>query len=399
MHKVSSIQDQLTCLDRQWQTDQISKSIYHKRRKVYTHGRAGYTFNNERDVTKVIDKLALIGKDTSIYPVLHAYDPRRMIQLGLYPTSIDINVPWVVDWLNGVDLESIEFMSVEVSPAHTIGKLHLEMHWKYLTLETLRKQACEDAGSVALTLRDPASLYQQSHRPRTDMRIFLTLSSPLTGETTETFGSGWSFIPVTRYAKGMSKGMYYHDEPQTEFHGTFYYHEPESTTVLAYKTALRAFNKTDAAMKLGLTDETFLDTETLDACDDKKCAQDLFRFITDPDPSPVLAPKYPINNHVIRHLNGVYPRDLMLTPMEAFEIIAPSSETPPTHLPAVRHYAAEYLGLYAAEDYWDQPLCIAARKAGFDIVILENMVGAFQIVTEILDTRPRDESFRCLSRI
>ena len=58
-----------------------------------------------------------------------------------------------------------------------------------------------------------------------------------------------------------------------------------------------------------------------------------------------------------------------------------------------RHYAAHLLGYYAKEDSLDQILCDLARKFGYDVVILTNMVGSQQIVTEVLDTRPREESF------
>lgn len=56
-------------------------------------------------------------------------------------------------------------------------------------------------------------------------------------------------------------------------------------------------------------------------------------------------------------------------------------------------YAGEYLDLYAREDDWDQILCVGAAQAGFDIVVLTSMVGMFQVVTEVLDTRSREESF------
>ena len=79
----------------------------------------------------------------------------------------------------------------------------------------------------------------------------------LVGNKVTIDGEVWSVIPVTRYAAGMSKGLYWDERPQ-DICGTFYYHEPESTTYLAYKTemrdrsegtervanAMRVFNKT-----------------------------------------------------------------------------------------------------------------------------------------------------------
>ena len=55
-----------------------------------------------------------------------------------------------------------------------------------------------------------------------------------------------------------------------------------------------------------------------------------------------------------------------------------------------------YFDLYGLEDVWDQPLCVGASKAGYDIVVLENMVGKYQVVTEVLDTRSREDSFSSL---
>jgi hypothetical protein len=61
-----------------------------------------------------------------------------------------------------------------------------------------------------------------------------------------------------------------------------------------------------------------------------------------------------------------------------------------------KYYAGYYLNLYGAEDFLDQLLCIAANKQGYDVVILENMIGSHQVITEVLDTRERRESFKSL---
>jgi len=42
---------------------------------------------------------------------------------------------------------------------------------------------------------------------------------------------------------------------------------------------------------------------------------------------------------------------------------------------------------------YDQPLCKAARSKGIDVVVLTHMVGAFRLVSEVLDTRERVQSF------
>ena len=50
--------------------------------------------------------------------------------------------------------------------------------------------------------------------------------------------------------------------------------------------------------------------------------------------------------------------------------------------------------LYAKEDGFDQPLCIAMRSMQVDCALLTLMTGSTFVVSEILDARPRQESFR-----
>lgn len=50
-------------------------------------------------------------------------------------------------------------------------------------------------------------------------------------------------------------------------------------------------------------------------------------------------------------------------------------------------------GLFGFEDYFDQPLCVAAKQAGYDMVILTEMIGKFQIVVEVLNTDSREVCF------
>lgn len=65
-----------------------------------------------------------------------------------------------------------------------------------------------------------------------------------------------------------------------------------------------------------------------------------------------------------------------------------SSKSPDTD---TLFYTGNRLGMYAAEDELDQPLCQAAQYLGYDIIILTNMIGSHQVVTEVLDTR--DDSY------
>lgn len=95
-----------------------------------------------------------------------------------------------------------------------------------------------------------------------------------------------------------------------------------------------------------------------------------------------------------RYIDGELPKDLIMTPEEVLsfgvlqDIPLPRSNE--------SHYAAHLLSLYAHEDTSDQPLAKAAQARNIDLVVLTNMPGSYQVVTEILDARPRVDSFRSL---
>lgn len=55
-----------------------------------------------------------------------------------------------------------------------------------------------------------------------------------------------------------------------------------------------------------------------------------------------------------------------------------------------------FTSFYAVGDGLDQILGAAGSVLGYDIIIFQKMVGCFQIITEVLDTRSREESFNSL---
>jgi len=200
------------------------------------------------------------------------------------------------------------------------------------------------------------SLVYSSFRPKTDMSLYRVPSSLKTVDEKE-----WKTIPVTRYSDGMSRGKYHGEKEEgVKYHGTFYYYEPESTTKLAYRTAYRSFNKVTAYEELGGGKCSSIDS-ILRLWSDKKLPLDL-----------------KLTKEQVDCLSGGGDGDI-----EAEEN-------------DIKEYAGNILDLYGAEDGYDQKLCLLAASKGYDIVILEYMVGGFQVVTEILDTRDRLESFRSL---
>lgn len=117
-------------------------------------------------------------------------------------------------------------------------------------------------GDLGLFLTAPRLLYA-SNRPKTDMSLFRTVfNRTVRREDIEVGAAGWSFaviegeiqylIPVTRYATGMPKGLYYAEDPVEgeEYCGTFFYYEPESTTFLSYSTRADFFNKSQCSAVL-----------------------------------------------------------------------------------------------------------------------------------------------------
>ena len=64
--------------------------------------------------------------------------------------------------------------------------------------------------------------------------------------------------------------------------------------------------------------------------------------------------------------------------------------------PDLSQYAAHFWEIYGKEDVFDQSVAKMADYFGYDIVILENMVGSHQVVTEVLDCRSRVDSFASL---
>ena len=380
-------------LDSLRNSHEITDEEYYTKRNKFVNVEGAYVFETDEDIIQLVDKLASAAEDDIIFPVKYVSNPKRMMQLGLWPTSIEMGSLWVADWLSGVSTDIIESWNTTISPEFLISHLHDEMVWKYSTMETIIKEAVQTCNSIKLKLYAPEMLYKQSNRPITDMSLFrspLSLTcrrenivrnkllihegkvlTGMSGRLSGVHPEAWNVIPVTRYAQGMSKGLYHGDvETPKDVCGTFYYHEPESTTLLAYRTSLRAFNKTDACLKLGLR----LSANTR--------VGDNFTLKLDLG--------------VKKHIDGVYPLNLMMTQSILNDAMEEENVHPNLDIYEVPHYAADVLDLYAAEDHLDQPLCNAARNAGYDVVILENMVGAFQIVTEVLDTRSREDSFKSL---
>ncbi len=261
-------------------------------------------------------------------------------------------------------------------------------NWEYSTLDYCRKRALQFCDSFNLLFHNRDALYP-SLRPITDMRLFKTPACGfydeflLDKERLEVLcHEGFrSYVPVTRYSKGMSRGLYYNSKGKRPYTGTFYYLECSSSTLLTFdKERMREYkNKYEAALDMcpAALDGAF------NASPWHK------KFLSNPNQTTV-------------------PDDLMLTPKELIKV---SREVESESfmimesrvqkrlvdiVPQTKEYAGVVLGLFALEDALDEDLFFAAKKADIDILVFRNMVGSRKVVSEVFDIRDREKSFASL---
>lgn len=234
--------------------------------------------------------------------------------------------------------------------------------------------------SVIVSYKNPK--YSHSRYPRT--------GRPL---STMTFAGnncviGALYLPVIRY-----EGLYHGPtKADSTICGTFYYYEPDSTNFLNLGRVLVAANKIDASIKL----DTFISNETQTAI-----ATSLVRH----------ALSFSDSRYVLR--TGQLPHDIVTEFDDAVEFFSkiledetdvdtniydfskyPNSNTnekiDSLYEKNGSYWASDLVGIF---DPLDQLLCNAARKAGYDTVILQREPGETRAVTEILDVRDRSVSY------
>jgi hypothetical protein len=297
-----------------------------------------------------------------LYPVTYVEDPLALIHGGFFPTSFDVNESYFVDYVMTGDVHLAQFWSGKFGIQKKLMALHKEPVWVYHTLNKYIQDGIKEAISLPLLLFTPQLVYRESNRPRTDMALFL----PLHQSTNEAVDK---YIPVTRYAAGMSAGLY--NKPTTEqFCGTFYYSEPESATGLMYQKSRTFLNKYEAVKALDTKGQ--------------------YRHLL-----------YKLSTNIVfmAFIKDELPEGLMMTPEQfmklnyQFGLGWPSSTT---NLKQTPHYMGSQLGLYTLEDILDQPLCLLGKQHGLHIIKLRRMVGFYNLVEEVLDCRDRAVSFASL---
>ena len=408
-------------MDEQAFYDRVEDNYEDIKSSLIVKHKPGYAYyfgkNDQEFIEELVDQANASEQEAYyIWPVARVKDPRALIRMGFFPTSVNISLKWFVDWYYGTDLESLEFWW---SPWYEDVKKYLtnltrESRWVYYSIDTWKRWASASALSVGLRILANETLYK-SMRPKTDMGIFRTTISWRTDKEDIVKGQmnpdkmfyidpqtekkvfskeRWLTIPVTRYSGGMSRGLFFEESKNKEFCGTFYYHEPESSTYLAYQTSHRSFNKYTAMKELlkiferndSKIMEHIKNTPRKNLTEEFVYYKDYIEGIHEEDLQDVRL-----------YSEGALPANLMMTPEEASKYQRSSDkDIDPASLPQVKYYCPESFHLYAAEDMFDQPLCLLCKRLKIDILVLKNMIGSFQVVTEILDARDRKESFKSL---
>jgi hypothetical protein len=217
--------------------------------------------------------------------------------------------------------------------------------------------------------------------------------------------SGRYLIPVVRYAKGMSRGMYQESsQKEDEYCGTFYYFEPDSQfNLLSTKGILIANNKVEACLLLGISVDdirNYLVPKYHNENNITKISDlphELIPKILDflgpdyyrEDKDKILDPQE-LENYINRLLELIFLtwnfNEQSSNIKDFNNILLNYSEN--------KQYNSKY---YAIEDKLDQPLCLTARVLKINVIILKYMAGKNRVVTEVLDTRTRVESYDNIS--
>jgi hypothetical protein len=375
-----------------------------------------YSLDTDADIISLISSLSETPNDTgTLVLIRHCFDYRRLIRYGFIPESKYIHSGIEDDYLTG--MRDGEMMFWHNKSSQSIQRV---LGWKHHTLESAKRVGITMGDSLPLILLSdyPGQYtYNKSKRPRNDMSMFKTainhriskedIAKDVDSDFSSITLSGvtWKLIPVTRYAAGMKRGLFYNGTTDEEseadvYCGTFYYLEEESDTYLMVreKNTHQSFNKTTAMREIAPDKITYTkNSHIVDA--------HIYGHIS---VHPVLVLGAPMDGSQKTRLpvhclqcpdgplgsalpNGL-PQDLILTPQEVGKVLGLDT----SGLDQTPHYAGVKMTLYAEEDRFDQPLCIACKERGIDVLILTHMVGSRQVVKEVLDTRSRSESFNSL---
>lgn len=265
----------------------------------------------------------------------------------------------------------------------------------------------------------PATSFYKSYRPITSMsllrqstyKILFNVNPPPNG--IPFCHQGRYYIPVIRYAAGMSNGCYFDcDKESAKYLGTFYYWEPESNIYL--KMGKKAFPYFYSKFECAI----FIQSKIMDIIRDKdkiEDAQQVYQeidfYVTKirKDLRKALYKYYEEEAHLFEKCVCVDEWDDFFEDWEDatefaldadFQRILLNQE--PKFLPITLDFRSKvsfkYMNklFYASEDELDQPLSKGLIFLGLKGAIFSKMAGGNRVVTEVLDVRARQKSLENL---
>jgi hypothetical protein len=298
----------------------------------------------------------------------------------------------------------------------------------------------KEPSSVRFRTLPATSFYHASKRPLNSMTnlrqtpfkmIDTSKVDPAIIRTGEPFKMGSDyFVPVTRYSMGMRQGCYFDPCPETKYLGTFYYWEPESNVYLNMGSKFQYFtSKIEATsyFKNLLLDYQCLEHSSGRRSDGSDRNNSLGNDGSGNDGSGQFVCKcnqaveiyttmdkfvHKIFDELIQAFYKNYEEEAMVfenkcmvlddrDDLEDFlrdEFMRLFCGHTPRYIPIDTEYKSmlngEYMSklFYAAEDELDQSLAKSMLFLGYDVIFLGKMAGNYRIVSEVLDSRERNES-------
>lgn len=200
-------------------------------------------------------------------------------------------------------------------------------------------------------------------------------------------------IPVIRHAYRVDAGKYYGQHPADpqSFCGTFYYGEPESTTMIySGPNLIVTTHKAAVADFLMTVAERTGDPDIIDL---KNSVDEVLQSLRS---TPGFDERYAflIANDGVQTPYQLLQNDPYNMLFENAPIEGEWSPTRDDQGDPI--YLGKLFGLYSSEDGLDQPVCRLASALGYSAILLTRMVGSFRMTQEFWDVRPREESLRNL---
>src|SRR4029077_2132113 len=200
------------------------------------------TIDSEQDIIDLSSKLTALGNNRLVYPINYIYDPRMMVKYGflpstIYPGSVTRDI---IEYVDGMDDDTFIFWYGEAA-LDNIETVLNDVKWNFFTLETHKRNGITKAYSLPLLIYKDSYIYSDTKRPKTDMALFRQPASLKVKR--DKIDKLDKVIEVTRYAEGMSCGLYQSESKTCEYCGTFYYYQPGSNTLLSYGKSVTYKNK------------------------------------------------------------------------------------------------------------------------------------------------------------